>query len=127
MSGQSDLGTPSRRSEKIVLFVFVLGRVDFTDFAGHAKIGDFTDAHFVDEHILQFNITVNISHHVMEVLKTSDDLPEHRPHVIVWEGRAAVTFENIEHRTSGTELGEEVIGVGSVMGFEKRKNVLVMK
>ena len=110
-----------------MVFIFVVGRVDFTDFASHTKISNFTNAHFVNQHVLQFNISVNVAHCIMEVLKTSHDLPEHHADVIVWESRAAVTFENIKHRASGTVLSEEVVGVGSVMGFEKRKNMFVME
>jgi hypothetical protein len=107
--------------------LLVLAGADFTDFASHAKISDFTDTHLVDKHVFQFNVSVDVAHCIVEVLKTSDDLPEHHAYVIVWEGRAAVALENIKHGASGTELGDEVIGVGSVIGFEKRENVFVMK
>jgi hypothetical protein len=56
----------------------------------------------------------------VEVLKAPDDLPEHHAYVIVWEGRTAVTLEDIKHGASRTVLSEEVIGVWSVIGFEKR-------
>lgn len=110
-----------------MLFLFVVGRVDFADFASHTKIGNFTNAHFVNQHVLQFDISVNIAHCIMEVLEASHDLPEHRPNVVVGEGRSTVALENVKEGASRTELGEEVIGVGSVIGFEKRENMFVMK
>jgi len=105
----------------------VIGGVEFADFASHAKISEFTDTHFVNQDILQLDVSVDITHCVMEVLKTPYDLPEHHAYVVVREGRVAITLENVKHRASGAELSDEVIGVGSVVGFEKGENVFVVK
>lgn len=110
-----------------MIFMFVLGRVEFTDFASHAKIREFANTHFIDQQILQFDVSVDIAHYIMEVLKTSHDLPEHHPNVIMWEGRVTVALKNVKHRTSRTELGDEVIGIRGVMGFEKGEDMFVMK
>lgn len=111
----------------LAVLLVVLNRINLTDFARHAKISNFADAHFVDQHILQFDVPVDVAHGVMKVLKTPHDLPEHGAYVIVGEGRATVTLEDIEQGTGGTVLGDEVIGVGGVIGFEERKDVFVMK
>ena len=110
------------------VLLVVLNGINLTNFAGHAKIGNFTDTHFVvDQHILQFDVSVDVAHGVMKVLKTPYDLPEHGAYVIVWKARTTVTLEDIEQGTGWTVQSDEVIGVGSVIGFEERKDVFVMK
>ena len=127
MRGKSDFSVSSRRGRMLALLLIVLNRIDLADFASHAKVSNFANTHFVDQHILQLDVSVNVAHSIMHVLETPHDLPEHGAYVIVGEGRATVTLEDIEQGTGGTVLGDEVIGVGGVIGFEERKDVFVMK
>lgn len=127
MSSQPGLGVPSGGSSNLVFVLILLDRADFTDFASHSKIGNFADTHFIDQHILQLDISVDITHCIMEVLKTSHDLPKHHACIVMRKGGGTVAFENIKQGTSGTELSNEVIGVGGMFEFEKGKNVFVVK
>lgn len=105
----------------------VLNWINLTNFASHAEISDFTNTHFVDQHVLQLDVSVNIAHGVMEVLETPHDLPEHHANVIVWESRSTAPLKNIVQGAGRTILSNEVIGVGSMFGFEQRENMFVMK
>jgi len=127
MSSQPGLGMSPRRGRVFAFLLIVFDGIDFTDLAGHAKIGDFTDTHFVDQHILQLDVSVDVAHGVVDVLESSDDLPEHRAYVIVWEGGAAVALKDVVQGAGGAVLSDEVIGVGSMIELEQRKNVFVMK
>lgn len=127
MSGQSGLGVPSGGSRNLVFVLIVLDGADFTDFASHSKISNFADTHFVDQRILQLDISVDITHCIMEVLKTSHDLPKHHACIVMRKGGVAVAFENIKQGASRTELSNEVIGVGSMFEFEKGKDMFVVK
>ena len=118
---------PSRRGRMFAVVLVVLNGINLTNFARHAKISDFADTHFVDQHILQFDVSVNVAHGIMKVLKTPYDLPEHGAYVIVWKGGTTVTLEDIEQGTGWTVLSDEVIGVGSVIGLEERKDMFVME
>lgn len=109
------------------LLLVVFNRINLADFASHAKISNFAETHFVDEDVLQFDVSVNVSHGVVHVVETSDDLPEHGANVIVGKGRATVALEDVEQGASRAVLGDEVIGVGGMIGFEERKDVFVMK
>ena len=126
VSSQSGFGVPSQRGGVLVLWLVKLSRIDFTDSASHAEIGDFADTHFVDQHVLQLDISVNVAH-VVHVLKTSHDLPEHHASVIMWEAGATVTFEDVVQGASRTVLSDEVVGEWSMLVFEKRKGVFVME
>jgi hypothetical protein len=126
MSDKPRFLMPSRRGRMFAVLLVELNRINLTDFARHAKISNFADAHFIDQHILQFDVPMDVAH-VMKVLKASYDLPEHGAYVIVWKGGATVTLEDVKQGTGWAVLGDEVIGVGSVIGFEERKDMFVMK
>jgi hypothetical protein len=111
----------------LALLLVVLNRIDLTNFASHAKISNFTDAHLVDQDILQFDVSVNVTHGVVHVLEAPNDLPEHGAYVIVRKGRATVALEDVEQGTGWAVLGEEVIGVGGMIEFEEREDMLVME
>jgi hypothetical protein len=110
----------------LAFLLVVLNGINLTNFTRHAKIGNFTNAHFVDQHVLQLDISMNVTHG-MDVLKTSDDLPEHHACVIGRESGAAVALEDIVQGAGGAILSDEVIGVGRVNGFEQRQDVFVME
>lgn len=96
MGGQPGLGMSSQRGGGLVFLFFILGGVNLTNFASHAKISDFADAHFVYQHVLQLDISVDVAGGMVEILETSHDLPEHRANVIMREGGVSVALENIE-------------------------------
>ena len=93
---QSGLGMSSRWGRILAFRLIVLGGINFTNFASHAKISNFTDTHLVDQHILQLDVTVDVTHCVVHVLEASDDLPEHHASVVVWETGMSVALEDIE-------------------------------
>ena len=80
----------------LALLLVVLNRINLADFASHAKISNFADTHFVDQHVLQLDVSVDVAHSVMHVLETPYDLPEHHAHIVVWKGRTTVALEDIE-------------------------------
>jgi hypothetical protein len=128
MGGQTGgPGMPPRGSWDLVVVLVVDNRANFTDSAGHAKIGQFTDTHLVDQHVLQLDVSVDIAHYIMKVLETSHDLPEHHADIVMRKSRGTVALEDIEQGASRTELSDKVIGIGSVIGLEKGKNMFVMK
>ena len=118
---------PPGRGGMFAFLLIVLNGVNFPNFASHAKIGYFADTHFVDQHILQLDVSMYVAHGVVNILKTPHDLPEHRAYVVVREGGASVALEDIEQGAGGAILGDEVIGVAGVIDLEQGKDVFVME
>jgi len=95
VSGQSGFSVPSQRGGVFALWLVKLSRIDFADSASHAEIGNFADTHFVNQHVLQLDVSVDVTAFV-HVLKASHDLPEHHSSVIVREAGATVALEDVE-------------------------------
>ena len=107
--------------------LIVLNGINLANFAGHAKIGNLADTHFVDQDVLQLDIAVDVAHSVMHVLETSDDLPKHGAYVVVRKGGTAVALEDVKQGAFWAVLGDEEIGVGGMFGFEEGEDVLVVE
>jgi hypothetical protein len=95
--------------------------------ARHAKVGNLTDTRFVDQNILQLDVSMNVADGVVDVLETSHDLPEHHPYVIVGESGVTVALRDVVQGADRTILSDDVIGVGRMPGFEQRQDVFVVE
>lgn len=127
MRGQSGFGMSSRWGRIISFWLIVLNGISFTNFASHPKISNFADTHLVHQHVLQLDVSVDVSHGIMKILEASDDLPEHYARAIVWEAGATVALEDVVQRTGRAVLGNEVVGEGGMFVLEERQGVLVVE
>jgi hypothetical protein len=124
INGRSGFGMSSLRGEMVALLFVAFNRINFADFASHAKVGDPTDTCFVDQNILQLDVSVNVADSVMDVLETSHDLPEHHPYIIVGESGVTVALRDVVRGADRAILSDEVIGVGRMLGLNRGRMCL---
>lgn len=106
--------------------VLVLGTSTGIDDADcEPKIRDATDAHLVDEDVLELDVAVDEQRLLVEVPEAADDLSEDHAGIVLEEGGSAERLEDVEERAGGTVEGEEVEVGGGVVAGKEGQDVLV--
>jgi hypothetical protein len=69
--------------------------IQLSNLPRHAEISNLTHAHFIHEHVLEFEVTMDESYLLVKIAQTSNDLSEHHTGDFLFQSRSTVTPKNV--------------------------------